>query len=146
MSNDAFFLGNLSDDRAASPTEFSDDKCHGKGPADPQRATCASAANCTAEATYSARTPRAPGLNVAQPDAIVFIVAAHMRCLWRWKRSMTVEDSRKNSTPVSKTEAKDYGATVNQQIADWRKSITEDMARVLNANVKNPDAEHREGK
>jgi hypothetical protein len=35
---------------------------------------------------------------------------------------------------------------MNQQIADWRKRITGDMAKTLNANVTNPDAEHRKGK
>lgn len=58
-----------------------------------------------------------------------------------------MEDSRTNSTPVSKTtEQKDYGPTMNQQIADWRKHITDDLAKTLNANVKNPDAKHRKGK
>lgn len=57
-----------------------------------------------------------------------------------------MEDSRRNSSPVSKNEAKDYGDTVNQQIADWRKGITESMAKTLNENVSKPDAEHRQGK
>jgi hypothetical protein len=35
---------------------------------------------------------------------------------------------------------------MNQQIADWRKHITDDLAKTLNANVKNPDAKHRKGK
>jgi hypothetical protein len=38
---------------------------------------------------------------------------------------MTVEDSRTNSTPVSMAEARDYGPTMNAEIADWRERITE---------------------